>query len=74
MNGAKIEYICGIVGAADQRTNCHCAGGEGGHHRMAALICVGPAARDFGYNDEVPLGERIEDYPPFTDSATKCAA
>ena len=41
---------------------------------MAALICVGPAARDFGYNDEVPLGERIEDYPPFTDSATKCAA
>jgi hypothetical protein len=44
------------------------------HVLLATLVCVGPAARDFNYNDEVPLGERIEYYPPFTDSAAKCAA
>ena len=79
MNRAKIEYICGICWGGQQRTCCHCAavervrGGEGRQRRVAALICVGPAARDFGNNDEVPLGERIEDYPPFTDPATICA-
>jgi hypothetical protein len=40
---------------------------------VAMLVCMGAAAGNFGHNDEVPLGRRIEDYPPFTDPAAKCA-
>jgi hypothetical protein len=41
---------------------------------VATLVCMGPAAGNFGDYDEVPLGKRVKDYPPFTDPAAKCAA
>jgi hypothetical protein len=41
---------------------------------VATLVRVGAAAGDLSHNDKVALGKRIEDYPPFADSATECAA